>query len=91
MSKPQIDEVAGVLDEQNQYDPWRTLLANRTLSNVMPRRKFSSTLVDATLSGDVMMEIDGESHLNDIQDVCSAHSRKDTQEQSEAKVEKREN
>ena len=45
MSKQHMDEVAGVLDEQNRYDPWRTPSANKTLSNVMLRRKFSLTLL----------------------------------------------
>ena len=80
MSKQQIDEVAGVLDEQIQYDPWRTLGEQDFIERDATTEILFESAVDVTLNGE-MMEIDGESHLNDCQDVCCALSGKDIQAQ----------
>ena len=52
-------------------------MANRTIERDATAEILFDSAVDVTLNGEEMMEIDGESHLNDRQDVCSALSRKD--------------
>ena len=82
MSKQHMDEVAGVLDEQNRYDPLEDSFGERDfIERDAATEILFDSVVDATLNGDVMMEINEESHLNDIQDVCGTLSGKETRAQ----------
>ena len=90
MSKQHMDEVAHVLDEQNRYDPLEDSFDDQDfIERDAATEIIFDSVVDTTVNGEVMMEIDEESHLNDCQDVCDALTRKDVrwrrEKQKEAK------